>query len=158
MPIAPHAAFSKMNGVIPGEGLTKPVGSAPYQQPPQFVHLDDLLEHIWDKFNDPDHTVKLYGLLKAGLPAEAIARTVLFGAFCHGVCTPSLAMMAFKTVVKQIVAIGHFMGVTKINIKNPDKNKVRDLARIARAMDDRNDTTGTDNATSSGNVFTGIGM
>lgn len=135
MPIAPHANFDKMNGVIPGEGLTNPPGSAPYQNPPQFVHLNDLLESLWNKMNQPDNTTQIYGLLKSGVPAEAIARTLLFGAFSHGVCTASLAMLGLTTVVRQIVALGTFMGLKKIKIKNHRPETTKQLAEIQSVID-----------------------
>lgn len=162
MPLAPHANISKMQGPIPGQGWTKPLGSAPYQQPPQFVHLDDLLNYIWDNINNPQHGVKIYGLLKAGLPAEAIARTLCFGAFCHGYCTASLAMMALRTVIRQIVALGHLLGLKNIKIKNPNPNQTKQLAQIARALGDSAPPTAADQVnsttgTSSNGVFTGLG-
>ena len=124
-----------MNAPIPGQGLTTMPGSMPCQNPPQFVHLDDLLESLWNKLNKPDNTVQIYGLLKAGVPAEALARTLLFTAFAHGACTPSLSMMALKTVVRQIVAIGMFMGLKHIKIKNHNPQKVKQLAEIQRVID-----------------------
>lgn len=170
MAIAPHANFNRMNGVIPGEGLTNPPGAAPYQQPPQFVHLDDLLESLWNKMNQSDNSVHIYGLLKAGVPAEAIARTLLFGAFSHGVCTPSLAMLALKTVVRQIVALGTFLGLKKIKIKNIRPETTQQLAEIARTIDEfgsvDDDTEaqstnasveGSPMANNSSQIFTGLG-
>lgn len=166
--IAPHANFNKMNGVIPGEGLTKPPGAAPYQQPPQFVHLDDLLETMWNKMHEPENTAQIYGFLKLGIPAEAIARVLLFGAFSHGVCTPDLAILALKTVVRQVAALGTFLGLKNIKIKNHNPATVKQLATIARALDEfgpasandkTSDTDSMSTPNSSGSaMFTGLGV
>jgi hypothetical protein len=164
--IAPHANFGIMNGPIPGEGLTNAPGSAPYQNPPQFVHLNDLLEMMWNKLNDSNNSIQIYGLLKAGVPAEAIARTLLFGAFSHGVCTPSLAMLALKTVVRQIVALGTFLGLKKIKIKNHRPEQVKQLAEIQRVIDkfgsvnEDKDAASTNVSVdnSSSGIFSGIGQ
>ncbi len=137
MVIASHANFGMMNGPIPGEGLTKAPGAAPYQQPPQHTDLDSLLEQLWGQFNNPQDGVKIYGLLKAGLPAEAIARTVLFIAFSHGICNPDLALLALPTVTRQVVAIGHFLGVKNIKIKNPKPDQTKILAHIASVLADQ---------------------
>lgn len=166
MPIAAHANFSKMNGVIPGEGLTRPPGSMPCQNPPQFVHLNDLLESLWSKMHDPDNSVHIYGLLKAGCPAEAIARTLLFGAFSHGVCTANLSMLGLKTVTRQIVALGTSLGLKKIKIKNHRPAQIQQLAEIARvidqfgSVDDDKDASSTNvklDDVKSG-IFTGLGV
>ena len=164
-----NGAFDKMNGVIPGEGLTQPPGSAPYQNPPQFVHLNDLLECLWNKMTQPDNSTQVYGLLKAGVPAEAIARTLLFGAFSHGVCTPDLAMLALSTVVKQIVALGTFLGLKKIKIKNHRPETAKQLGDIARVIDKFGSVDEQDDAVSTtmptgavppdkASVFTGLGV
>lgn len=169
MPVAPHANFDKMNGVIPGEGLTTQPGSMPCQNPPQFVHLDDLLESLWNKMNQPDNSVQMYGLLKAGVPAEAIARTLLFGAFSHGVCTATLAMLALATVVRQIVALGTFLGLKKIKIKNHRPETTTQLANIAAVIDKFGSVDDDEDAQStsmpqgampdnSGKIFSGLGV
>lgn len=154
--------FGKMNGVIPGEGLTNPPGSAPYQNPPQHVHLNDLLESIWFKMNQPDVTVQIYGLLKAGVPAEAIARTLLFGAFSHGICTVDLAQLALKTVVRQIVSIGHLLGLKKMKITNDRPEQVKQLAQIARLIDEHGSVDeqqeGEEPPASNNQIFSGLGM
>ncbi len=166
MAIAPHTNFDKMNGVIPGEGLTNPPGAMPCQNPPQFVHLDDLLEMVWNKLNQPDMTVQVYGLLKSGVPAEAIARTILFGAFSQGVCTPNLAMLGLKTVVRQIAALGKFLGLKNIKIKNHRPEDVKQLAEIQKVINqfgsvdeesnEHDDISGETPATQS--PFSGLGL
>lgn len=153
-----------MNGVIPGEGLTNPPGAMPCQNPPQFVHLDDLLESLWFKMNQKDNGIQIYGLLKAGVPAEAIARTLLFGAFSHGVCSVDLAQLALKTVVRQIVALGKFLGLTKVKIKNHNPATTKQLAEISRvidefgSVDDDEDSQSTSAAAGSSGIFTGLGV
>lgn len=166
MAVAPHSNFSRMNGIIPGEGLTNPPGAMPCQNPPQFVHLDDLLEFIWNEMNQPDTTTQLYGLMKAGVPCEAIARTILFGAFSHGVCTPNLAMLGLKTVVRQLAALGTFLGLKNIKIKNHRPEQVKQLAQIQQVIDkfgsvdeDNNEHDDTSRQTpATNNPFSGLGM
>lgn len=162
--IPQHANFSAMSGPIPGESLTKPVGGAPHQNPPQFVHLDDLLHSIWDKINNPQEGIKIYGLLKAGLPAEAIARTMLFVAFSQGICTVDLALLAVSTVVRQIVALGHFLGLKNIKIRNPNPEQTKFLAHIAQVLDDSTPVEAGDQvqnvtgAPKSNPIFKGLGI
>lgn len=123
------------NGPIPGEGLTRPVGGAPYQNPPQHVDLDQFLESVWAKLSVEKNAVSLYGLLKIGMPAEALARTILFKAFSEGSTTVDVALLALPTVIRQVVAIGHLLGVKNIKVKNPNINQKRYLAQLGRLMD-----------------------
>lgn len=151
-------------GAIPGSGMTHSMGSFPFQNPPQHTDQQEFLESIWAKLNAPENTVKMYGLLKAGMPAEAIARTLLFSAFSHGVITPTMAMLSLPVVLKQIVALGHFLGLKKMKIRNPNPNKTQYLAKIAQALDldTEDDNSSTPNLPSpqsnNSQIFTGLGL
>ena len=151
------------NGPIPGQGMTQPLGAAKWQQPPQFVHLDEFLEYMWNKMLQKDMTMHIYGMLSIGVPCEAIARTLLFGCFAHGICTVTLANLAVRTVIRQIGAIGHFLGVKNIKVRNHDAKKVKQLADLKKLMDefDNDDNQGSAQpsapASSGSQIFSGLG-
>jgi hypothetical protein len=131
-------------GAIPGSGLTKQPGSLPFQRPPRFVHIEDALESMWDRLNMPDNMLMIYGLLKAGYPVEALARTILYMAAFQGEFTPTLMMLMLPTTIKQIVAIGHKLGVKKMTIRNPDLEKAKFMAKLAEAVQDKIDMSDPD--------------
>lgn len=130
----PNMDMTKLQGAIPGESLTKPPGASPWEKAPQFIHLDDALEYFWSKLNNPDKAVELYAMLKSQIPVESIARTILLTAFTKGIINVDIALQALPTVVKQIAAIGKFMGVNNMIIKNPDRKKDQKLASLGQLM------------------------
>lgn len=158
--------FSKMDGPIPGQGLTQTPNGAAYQNPPQYSDLDELLESIWAKFNDPQQGIKIYGLLKAGMPAEAIARVVLFAAFSQGVCTVDLALLALPTVIRQLVAVAHLLGIKNPKIRNPNPDQTKFLAKIADVLAKQGDkgpsagdqASNVTGAPKNSPIFSGLGV
>ncbi len=117
--------MSNVGGVfdapIPGQSLTQAPGSSPIEHPPLFVHLDDALEYMWDKLHKKKALIQLEGLLKSGVPAEALARTMLYQGMCDSKWTVDLALLMFQTVIWQIEAIAKLKGM-KIKSFNEDKD------------------------------------
>lgn len=112
------------NGVfdapIPGQSLTQPPGGSPVEHPPKFVHLDEALEYTWEQFHKKQPLVKMLALLKGGIPAEALCRTVLYQGLLKSMWTVDLALLMFQTVLWQIEAIGKLKGI-KVQTFNNDK-------------------------------------
>lgn len=73
-------------------------------------------------------------MLKAGTPAETIARNVLFSGFAQGQWTPDVAHLMGNVVLGQIVALGQRMGLKDIKLANPRSEKdmfMSDLVDLA---------------------------
>jgi len=110
-----------LNAKVPGQSLTMTPGSLPMEKPPLLTDPKQAAEYFWDKLHSDDkHIVKLVVMLRKGVPAEYIARTILFTAIIHGIIQINCALLVGKILVKQIVAIGVLKGVKNMKIKNPD--------------------------------------
>lgn len=105
---------------IPGQSLTMAPGSMPMERPPQLTDPKDAAEYFWNKLHTPKQIIKLTVLLRKGVPAEYIARTILFTAIVHGIIHINTALTVGRVLVKQIVAIGHLKGVKNMKIGNTD--------------------------------------
>lgn len=121
-----------IDGPIPGESLTKPVGGAAYERPVQFSDMNDALEYLFDRLTDPKQVTRMVAIMRAGAPAEAVARTMLMAGFMQGKWTVDLALLLGPTVLRMIVAVAIRAGVPEkdIKVKNPDKefqNFVKDF-------------------------------
>lgn len=107
---------------IPGQSLTGSIGSAPHENPPQYADVNDALEHIFNALTDPRQVTRLILMLKKGIPAEFIARSVIMAGFGKGMWNPDVGMLMLRTVVAMIIGIAHLKGV-KATIFNPDKEQ-----------------------------------
>lgn len=100
-----------LDGPIPGSSLTKEPRSQPWERPPQFVTVDDAMEHIMKTMLTTRKAVRLLALLDNGFPVEAMTRLITFGGFTQGRWTPDLAILLFKPVFAFILAMAKRAGI-----------------------------------------------
>lgn len=124
---------------IPGQSLTMERGAAPFEHPPQFVKVDEAMEYVFDLLTTKKHGTKMLLLLKNEVPAEYIARAMLFEGFSKGKWTPDVAMLMLRPLIATILAIGHAKGIKGIKVLNPDKSANEFLDQFI-SDDDLNDS------------------
>lgn len=112
---------SPFNAPIPGESLTKAPGGARYEKPPKHSSAKDAAEDIWDKITKPKQAAQVVSMLEAGIPAEHIAKTIVFAGFAKGNHTPDLAPPLEEIVTYQVAAIGHRAGVKDMKLLADDR-------------------------------------
>lgn len=113
-----------MSAPIPGQSLTTAPGNANWEQPPQFVNAEIALEYIWERITQPKRAYQIGVLLKKGVPAEYIARTLVFTGFANGKWSPDLSLLIARPVLYQVVAIGAMQKVKDIKIFNKREDKL----------------------------------
>lgn len=104
---------------IPGQGLTKKLGSSVMQQPPHHTNPNDALNHLWASLTLPKTAFKIGKLLEAGTSAEVLANSFLMAGFMKGRWTPTLMILMARTTLAMIVSIGVQQGVKDMKIFNP---------------------------------------
>lgn len=107
---------------IPGQSLTSPPGASPFENPPQHTDIETALEEIWNKLTQPKQVIRLCIILKKGMPAEYLAKTILFEGFSKGKWTPDMAFLMLKIVMSMIIAIAVTKNI-KPKIFSPDKDQ-----------------------------------
>ena len=118
---------------IPGQSLTDEPGNYPWEHPPQYVTTDGAADHLWNRMSEPEFAEQIIAMLDAGVPVEAIARTVLFGGFLKGKFSPDVAFIIAEPVMKMIATIGVIAGVEDIKMSMDDitnKKEVRSAVRL----------------------------
>ena len=83
--------------------------------------------------SEPEFAEQIIAMLDAGVPVEAIGRTVLFGGFLKGKFSPDVAFIIAEPVMKMIATIGVIAGVEDIKMSMDDitnKKEVRSAVRL----------------------------
>src|SRR6267154_596747 len=146
-------ALDLFHGSIPGQSLTKPLGSMPHDNPTQYADLNDALTHIFEVLTQSRQITRLVLMLKKGTPVEYIAKTIIFTGFGKGMWSPDVGLMMLKSVMAMIIAIAHLKKVKHV-IFNPDKEQNDFLDQF---MDMANTTEqGETNAPQQPPQFTGV--
>ena len=118
---------------IPGQSLTDEPGNYPWEHPPPYVTTDGAADHLWNKMSEPEFAEQIIAMLDAGVPVEAIGRTVLFGGFLKGKFSPDVAFIIAEPVMKMIATIGVIAGVEDIKMSMDDitnKKEIRSAVRL----------------------------
>jgi len=117
---------------VPGQSLTDTPGNYPWEHPPQFTDPEETTEYIWATLHQKELTEQLIGMLDAGVPVEAIGRTILFAGFMEGKFSPDLAFIITEPVMKMIAAIGVNGGVEKIVFSLEDLTNRKQIKAITQ--------------------------
>jgi len=123
---------------VPGQSLTDTPGNYPWEHPPQFVDPEEATEYLWVTLHQKQLTEQLIGMLDAGVPVEAIGRTILFAGFMEGKFSPDLAFIITEPVMKMIAAIGVKGGVEKIVFSLEDltnKKQIKAITQVKMAKE-----------------------
>ena len=111
--------------LVPGESLTKTPGNAAWENPPQYVNVDEAAEYVWEKLHEEKFLDQVVSFLSNDVPIEAVARMILFGGFVEGKWTADVAILLSEIIFKQIMAIGMNAGVKnmKMFLKDTSNNQ-----------------------------------
>ena len=123
---------------VPGQSLTDTPGNYPWEHEPQFTDPEEITEYLWVTMHKKEFTEELIAMLDAGVPVEAIGRTVLFGGFMEGKFSPDLAFIITEPVMKMIAAIGIKGGVKRIVFSLEDltnKQQLREITKVKMAKE-----------------------
>ena len=118
---------------VPGQSLTDEPGNYPWEHPPQYVTTDGAADHLWNRMSEPEFAEQIIAMLDAGVPVEAIGRTVLFGGFLKGKFSPDVAFIIAEPVMKMIATIGVIAGIKDIKMSMDDitnKKEIRSAVRL----------------------------
>lgn len=113
-----------LSAPIPGQSLTTEPGNAAWERPPQFVDPAIALEFIWEQLTKPRRAHHIGKMLRSGVPAEYIARSVVFAGFASGQWSPDVALAIARPVLYQIAAIGEMQGIKNMKIMNSRSDTV----------------------------------
>ena len=118
---------------VPGQGLTDEPGNYPWEHPPKYVTTDGAADHLWNRMSEPEFAEQIIAMLDAGVPVEAVARTILFGGFLNGKFSPDVAFLIAEPVIKMIATIGVIAEVKDIKMSMDDitnKKEIRSAVRL----------------------------
>lgn len=73
-----------LDGAIPGEALTRPPRTMPYDRPSQFSDPAQAMDFVFKKVMEPKTAIRLLSMLEVGMPIEVIVETILSHGFGEG--------------------------------------------------------------------------
>jgi hypothetical protein len=106
--------FKQFDSPIPGQSLTQELGSAAYEQPPQYTELTEFMDYMFDNLSRTSVRRDLLRLLNAGVPVTVLLGPVLLQAVSEGKLNMDLAMLATEPLVYMLAGFGYHAGINVV--------------------------------------------
>ena len=90
---------------IPGESLTHPPGSFPWERPPQYTDPHEAADHIWRQITQPAKVAQILYFLEEGITVVELASLIVKVGFTEGLYTVHTCVIILQPVVYMIEAM-----------------------------------------------------
>lgn len=101
-----------LDAPIPGMSLTVEPGSVPWEQPPQYVTVDDVASFYSEKLDNPEAIFELMSLLERGTPVLTIVNTMIKASIMKGYHTVDTGFLVTPIVVEIVKTLADLNDVS----------------------------------------------
>jgi len=113
-----------MHKPIPGISLTGEPGAAPWERPPQYTTLDEVIDYYSDKLVEEEVLPNLIDSIKKDIPLLTIADGILKVGVMQGLHSIDAGMLVKPVVVELLIALAEIYDA-KYVISADDMNSQR---------------------------------
>lgn len=96
---------------IPGMGLTHELKARPWQNPPQYTTVDEVVEHYTSKMMSDDFSERLIDIMDMGIPLTTIANTIQISGVMEGKHTIDTGLLSLPVLIENMMLIGDTAGI-----------------------------------------------
>lgn len=124
-----------MDYPIAGQGMTAELGSRPWQNPPQYATVEEVLEWYIPRLVSDEMYEGIVDTMELGVPLTTMADTLQTGGVMQGLHTIDVGMLAIPVIIEMLAYIAEDAGIeyTMGTDKRIDDDKISDV-KIALAM------------------------
>lgn len=122
---------------VPGQSLTVEPGSVPWEQPPQYVTVDDVASFYSDKLDNAEAIFELMSLLEKGIPILTIVNTMIKASIMKGYHTVDTGFLVTPVIVEIIKTLADLNDVSyKVSAEDAAKERTVSPAIIKQLIDE----------------------
>jgi hypothetical protein len=119
---------------IPGQSLTEPEGKYPWDKPPKYNNIDDVMEMYLSTIGDQEAMFNLFTALEAGIPVAQIVQTMTLQGIGEGLYTPDIALLVMPELVMLIIGIAK---AAEIEFKHGyEREAEKNMMALAKAKEE----------------------
>ena len=104
-------ATSDFIAPIPGMSLAAEPGSRPWEQPPQYTSVKEVVEVYTQQLTNVDRMAQIADILRRGVPIDIIVESMIVYGMMQGKHTIDAGMVASPVLVELIITIAEMYGV-----------------------------------------------
>ena len=90
---------------VPGQSLTEDTGKYPWDKPPQYTNVDDVMQMYMEMITDDDTMFNLLNSLEAKIPLAQIVQAMVLQGIGEGLYTPDVGLLIMDELVMLIASI-----------------------------------------------------
>ena len=115
-------ATSLFDGAIPGSSLTGELGSEIHENPPIYTDPTEAYDYVVSGLMSDDGAERISIAAQLGVPAELIARSIVFSGWAQGYYTIDIMLLIFGPVFEVIMKLLDSAGIEyeKLAIRKSD--------------------------------------
>jgi hypothetical protein len=125
---------------LPGMSLTAEVGSRPWQNPPKYATVDEVVDHYVTRMVTPSRTEELLDIMELGVPVSSLADSLQMAGVMNGLHTVDVGVLVTPVIMETLAYMAERKGIeyelgmspTKEGMKE-EEDKISDV-KIALAM------------------------
>lgn len=122
---------------VPGQSLTVEPGSVPWEQPPQYVTVDDVASFYSEKLDNAEAIFELMSLLEKGTPILTIVNTMIKASIMKGYHTVDTGFLVTPIIVEIIKTLADLNDVSyKVSAEDAAKERTVNPAIIKQLINE----------------------
>jgi len=129
---------SNLTAPIPGMSLTAEPKSRPWQQPPQYVELDDVVQYYLERMSTEEAVERTNFILeKDQTPVNLVVDSLVTAGMMEGIHTVAMGTLVAPVLREFIIANAEIEGIDFfVSSEDRVKNMIRDPFRLRRLQED----------------------
>lgn len=124
----------KFEAPIPGMSLTTPPGNRPWENPPKFANVEEVITHYFDKMDNEDRQDQLITILEDGFPINMLVDSMITSGVMSGIHTLEAGLLAAPVLSEYIQTLAE---IEDVNFVVSAEDKKRGMKPAMKAKFDK---------------------
>jgi hypothetical protein len=105
-----------LDGPIPGASLTEELGKETHERPPIYTNPEEAFNYVIEGLSTEEALERLSVAAELGIPAELIARSIVFSGWAQGYYTIDIMLLIFEHVLGFLLLLFEESGIDYIKL------------------------------------------
>lgn len=127
-----------LDAPIPGQSLTTEPGNRPWENPPQYVTIEEAIQFYMERFSDPEMGTRVLDILESSdVPITVLVEIITTGGMMQGLHTLDVGILITPVLVEFIAGLADKAGIKyKIGTETTDAAKPELLRAALKEVPD----------------------
>ena len=125
-----------LDAPIPGQSLTKELGSRPWEKAPKLGTVEEVIDKYLTIFEDEDMVIDLVNQMDSGLPITTIVSVFTKGGVMAGLHSIDTGLLASPVIIEMMISVAEASGVDYVIGTEETKNTKPRMSAIHASLKD----------------------